>query len=702
MTKMRENMPAILIGLAILFIAMIIFDWGMDLAGRRGSGQFQANNVGKVNGQEITYQDFDKLYQSALDNYKNSTKQDPDDQTTAQIRDQVWDGLVNQILIKKAAEQLNITVTDQELVNWVRNDPESLPDVIKKNFEDSTGHLDMRILQAALSDNRPEVIQFWKSVQDYLREQRLQEKLTSRLFAAVRIPESELRTQFAQQTVKYDAGFIQFPPALLIPDSSIQVSESEMRDYYSAHQEDYRTQPTRRLKYVTIPVQASSGDSAEVESEMKRVAALANSKTDFLELVKEYSENPYDDKFVSHGQIDPALEEKAFSDKPGAIDGPILATDGYHLIKVIDEQTGKNEYVHAAHILLHLIPGPDSMATYKQAQGIIKQARSGGDFAELAKQYSQDPGSAQKGGDIGWFGKGMMVKPFEDAAFKGSVGQIVGPVRTQFGLHIIKVLGKDSRELKIADLKMSIKVSQQTKDALKQHAEDFIYIVKQDGFDKAANTMNLRVNQTPSFSKGTFVPGVGSNEDLVKWAFSGRLGDVSDAMPLSQGLSVFMISDVKDAGVTPFEQVSAQIKNQVRREKQFSKTQDYANQLRQKLTAGDSLNRLLQYDSRLRYASTGQFGPTGFVPGVGRDFSFVAEAERLKVGQISKAINGTGGVYLIQLLCKVPFDSATYRIQRVTLMQQLMQQEKSRIVNDWLTNLKETASIEDNRAKLFK
>ncbi len=701
MSKMRDNMPAILVGLAILFVAMIVFEWGMNITGRQGR-QYESNIVGKVNGQEITYPEFEKVYQNAVDNYKASTKQDPNDQMIAQLRNQVWDGLVNQILIKQAAKRLGIIVTDQEIVDWVTNSPETLPDVIRKNFEDSTGQVNRQILQAALASNRPEVQQFWKNVQDYLKEQLLQDKLTSRLYSAVRIPEGELRMQFAQQNEKLNTGYVLFQPALLYPDSGIHVTESEMRDYYSAHQEDYRTQSTRRLKFILLPLRPSAGDSSDVQSEINRVASLARSGTDFLELVKEYSETPYNDKFISHGQLEPSVETKAFSGKKGDIIGPFVASDGYHLIKIMDEQNGKNEYIHAAHILIHVPPGPDSTAAYKLADNILKQARSGADFAALAKQYSQDPGSAQLGGDLGWFGKGMMVKPFEDAAFKARVGQVVGPVRTQFGLHIIKVLGKDSRELKIADIKMSIKVSQQTKDDLKQRAEDFIYLAKQDGFDKAANTADVNVNQTPAFTKGKIIPGLGNYEDVVKWAFDGKLGDISEVMTLNQGYAVFMISEIKDASVTPFDQVAFQIKNLLTRKKQFDMAQTYANQLRQKLSPSDSLSKLPQFDSRLRYSVTGPFSPATFVPGVGRDFNFMAEAAKLNVGQISQAVKGNMGVFIIQLLSKTPFDTTAYKIQRMTMMQQLMQQEKSNVITNWLQGLKEKASIEDNRAKIFR
>ncbi len=701
MSKMRENMPAILVGLAILFVAMIVFEWGMDITGRNNM-QYTGNVLGKVNGEEITYPDFEKVLNNAVQQYRASTKKEPDEQTMTELRDEVWNEMVNQILLKQAARRLGIVVTDQEIVNWVTNAPETLPDPIKKEFEDSTGHINYQILHAALSSTRPEVEQFWNSVQDYLMQQRMQEKLASRLYSAVRVPESTLRMQFEQQNVKLDAAYVLFPASVLFPDSTIQVTESQMRDYYSSHQNDYRTQPTRRLKFVVLPIVASREDSSEVKSEIERVAALAHAGTNFLDLVKEYSDTPYNDKFVSHGELGPTVEEKAFAAKKGEIVGPFLASDGFHLIKVMDEENGKNEFVHAAHILIHVIPGPDSVSSYKLADKIAAEARGGANFADLAKKYSQDPGTASRGGDLGWFGKGMMVAPFQKAAFGGRVGQVVGPVRTQFGLHIIKILGKDSRELKIADIKMGIKPSEQTKEDIKQHAEDFIYIAKQDGFNKAANTIGVAVHQTPPFQKGSYIPSVGNNPATATWAFKGSLGDISNVTTISQGEAVFMISDIKDAGVTPFSELSPQIRSILVRKKQFDDAVSYASQLEKKLTRSDSLDKLVQLDPRLHYSTTGQFSPATYVPGVGLDYAFMAEVAMLKPGEISKPVEGKAGVYLIQLLSKTPFDSTSFKIQQMTLMQEQMQQMKQRIVSDWLQNLKKSASIVDNRARFFR
>ena len=147
------------------------------------------------------------------------------------------------------------------------------------------------------------------------------------------------------------------------------------------------------------------------------------------------------------------------------------------------------------------------------------------DFAKLARENSQDYGSAMQGGELGWASKDRWVKPFADAAFKARVGDIVGPVRTQFGWHIIKVTGRDKREVKILDLAMKVKASTQTMDAAFQQAQDFNILAKDEGFEKAAENSKLKIQETQEFTKTGSIPGIGPNDAITNFAFSNKVGE---------------------------------------------------------------------------------------------------------------------------------------------------------------------------------
>jgi peptidyl-prolyl cis-trans isomerase D len=154
MNRMRDKTHIILIILVLAFLATIVFEWGMNYLGLRGSTMVQ---FGSVNGQEINYQDFENQVQFAVEQQKKQTGEDPDETLIGMIRDQVWDQMVTQILIQQQIKKLGITVSDQEILNWVYNSPQTLPDIIKRNFIDSTGNFNMSLYQQVLAAKTPEV-----------------------------------------------------------------------------------------------------------------------------------------------------------------------------------------------------------------------------------------------------------------------------------------------------------------------------------------------------------------------------------------------------------------------------------------------------------------------------------------------------------------------------------------------------------------
>jgi len=192
-------MPVILFGLLIAFLITIIFEWGMDYLGTRGGG---GDVVGKVNGKKITYREFSDLVKMYSDNTKAQSGKEPDEEQLVQLREQTWQTLLTQNLVEEEIQRLGLTVTDQELVTWVRgpNPPEDLV----RQFMDSTGQFRRDVYDQFLtnpnqyvrdpSGSDPEFGTKWLA--DYergLRQRRLNEKLQSLILAAVRVSEGEVR-----------------------------------------------------------------------------------------------------------------------------------------------------------------------------------------------------------------------------------------------------------------------------------------------------------------------------------------------------------------------------------------------------------------------------------------------------------------------------------------------------------------------------
>ena len=681
-----------------VFVVYIVLDWGMDITGRKGrSSGTEAQNVGEINGTPITYKEFTDLVKNAADNQKKQTGQDPDETQLRTIRDQVWNQLIDENLYKETADRLGIKVTDQEIVDWVYGDDP--PTFLKQQFTDSTGTFQRAVYVKTLQDPKNRSILI--TVENYLREQRLREKVQSVILSSVRVTDEDVMEKYLDQYTKYDGDYLYFDPNVFIKDAEVKVTDDDLRKYYNEHSAEFKIDPTRKVKYTLFPEVASGADSDAIVSELNDILSRAKAGADFSELAKTYSENPPAEGFIKHGELSATREEAVFAANVGDYVGPIKESDGYHLMRVDSEKTGTDEFLRVSHILIS-VEKNDSVAALKKAKDIVARLKAGADFAQIARTESKDPGSGAKGGDLGWFGKGRMVKPFEEAAFKAKIGQIVGPVRTQFGYHIIKVVAKDNRELKLTDLVMPVHPSPQTRDAITQQAQDFAYLAKEDGFEKEAKELNYSVQESQPFSKGTFISGIGINNTLSKFAFSNKVGKVSDVIGLQSGSCVAMVSDVNDAGMKPFDDVKGQILAEVRHDLKMAKLKDVVATLRKTLAPADSLSKLNGVQRNLSVQHLSQFTPSGFLPGIGRDEGFVGGISNLPVGQISAPIAGTRGYYIVKLSGKTPFDSMMFKSQAASIRQQLLSDQRNRMLSTWTDDMKKNSDIVDNRDFYFR
>jgi parvulin-like peptidyl-prolyl isomerase len=701
LNDIREKSPKFIIaGAAVIFIVLIIFDWGLDLTGRRGRGGGGSGEVlGKVNGKEISYKQYSELVRRTDENLKKQQGGDIDDETERQIRSRVWNQLVDEMLIEQEMDRLGITITDQEIRDIVNS--QNPPEFLVKQFTDSTGTFRRDAYQQAMRD--PQNKSAWIQVEDMLRQEQKRKKLQSLLLANVNVSEGELKQRFMDQNVTLNASYVMFNIDRLVQESAVTVTDDDIKNQYNLHAADFQAKAARKVKYILFNQNASSEDSAAVETEIKRLLEQAKSgMMDFAELVKTYSEVPYVESFFKHGELSQKKEDAIFSAKKGDIVGPISDNDGIHIIKILDQRQGTAEFVKSSHILLNLVSGPDSVKAIQKARSILAQARSGADFAKLARENSQDYSSAIQGGDLGWGSKDRWVKPFTDAAFKARIGDIVGPVRTQFGWHIIKVTGKDKREVKVLDLGLKVKASTQTMDAAFQQAQDFGILAKDEGFEKAAENSKLKVLETPDFTKTGSIPGIGLNDAITSFAFSNKIGAIAEPIYVRNGVIVIKVSNIREEGIRPLEEVKSTVRALALKEKKLAKIRPEVDSFYTTLTSSSDLLTASQSNPNITAQTTGPFKPADGPAIIGRDLKFIGTALALKSGELSKPFEGKLGYYIIKLLSKTEFDTARYNLERESLRNQLLQDMRQRALSDWQTALHEKADIVDHRDKYYR
>jgi len=699
LSDIREKSPKFIIaGAAVLFIFLIIFDWGFDISGRKGRGS-KSDVIGSVNGKEVNYRMFSELVRRTVENRKNQQNSDVDSETERQIRSQVWSQIVDEFLFEQEINRLGITVTDQEIRDIIAGP--NPPDFLVQQFKDSTGTFRRDAYQYAMTD--PQNKQAWIQVEEGIRQEQKRLKLQSLLLATTIVSESEIKQRFIDNNVTLDANYVLSDINRLVPDSAVTVTDDDLERQYEAHPADFRAKAARKVKYVFFNQSASSEDSAAIEQDLKEYLKQAMSGAmDFTELAKTYSEIPVTDVFFKHGELSRQKEDAIFSAKKGEIIGPLRDNDGVHIIKILDQRQGKTEFVKCSHILLNLVSGPDSVKVIQKARALLAQAHSGADFANLARENSQDYGTAVRGGDLGWASKDRYVKPFADAAFRTQVGSIVGPVRTQFGWHIIKVTGRDRREIKIVDLALKVRASGETIETAYQYAQDFAYLAKDEGFEKAAENSKYRVLETPEFQKTGSIPGIGQNDVVTSFAFGNKLGTISEPVYTKDGIIVIMVSNVREEGIRSLEEVKSTVKSMAIKQKKMEKVREQVDAFYKTLTSSSDIISAAQSNVNLIAQNTGVFKPTDGPPGIGRDLKFIGSALSLNPGELSKPFEGNRGYYIIQLLSKSPFDSVKYSSERELLSGQILQEKRNRAISDWHNALREKADIVDNRDKFFR
>ena len=342
----------------------------------------------------------------------------------------------------------------------------------------------------------------------------------------------------------------------------------------------------------------------------------------------------------------------------------------------------------------------DEADTRAEVDRILSLARSDEDFAELARSYSDGP-SGPRGGDLGFFGRGRMVKAFEEAAFALNPGDISDPIRTQFGWHIIRVDSTkgaaDSLQVRARHILIKVRAGRTTQDSLQMAAQEFFELAEKSGFEAAVSKFSLSTSESGFITSGSFFPLLGNRTaGLVNSFLKADPGEVSPYYSTEQGLYVFGLKDRRPAGPRPIDEVRTQVLSRLKQQKKVEVARARVIPLLNQVKAGESLEAAAKA-LNLKYATPKPFSRTDFVPGVGSQNAFVGAAFRLPSGQTSDVLTTDQGAFVLQVMEKLPVDDARFLAEKQTLTQRLLGQKQQEIINVWFSDLKDNAEIVDNR-----
>lgn len=698
MTRMRDNAHVFIIAFAVVFIAF----WVVSDIDIRSVFQSSASEIGNIDGQAITYQEFQQVVDRLAEQQKQQNEgKELDENAMLSIREQVWNDFVTQAVLKRAADQFGLSVSDKEVVDWVTG--EAPPEMLARYFRDSTGRFNREQYELFLRNPGAENLPVLAEIEKQLKDDLLRQKLTAVLTSAVFMTDQDLRSKFVDQNTQLAANFVLFDPRVFAQKDTSAPTEDEYKSFYEKHKKQFKTKEMRQLKYVLFSEVPSADDSAAIRSELQALIEEANKGKDFLELVKKNSEQQYQDQFVTRQMIDPRIVDDLFGKAVGSIVGPLPNETGFSVFRVMDQREGTEALTSASHILFRTDGGQNDADQKAKADKALAEARGGANFAALAGRLSEEPGAAERGGSLGWFGKGRMVKEFEDACLKAKVGEIVGPVKTSYGYHVIKVTGRSSQEIKYAEIRLSVKPSSRTANTVRENAESFKYFAENESnFEQEAQKQKLQVLETPEFAQqsgSSYIPNIGVNPSLMKFAFENSVGTMSDVHRATNGYVVAMVSATRPEGYRPLDDVKEQIKAQVVYDRQMRKTLEIA---RSKAAPGKSLQDIAASTPGLTVQFSETFTPAAGPQTVGRDEAFIGTVMRLKPGERSQPFRGMRGVYVLQVVNKAPFDETAFKVKKDQIRQENAQQLSNEFIQTWLDEMRETVSITDNRDKFFR
>jgi parvulin-like peptidyl-prolyl isomerase len=697
--------PAFLITIGVIFILYMVISQVSSNADMREWFGDSSKNIGSVNGKDISYEEFHQMMQKATENQRQQTGKDIEEEQIDQFRDQVWQSMVATKLLDEAVNDMGIIVTDKEVQELLTGP--NPPDYLKRNFMDSAGNFNRQAYDQAIRDKRNDSVLV--IIKDGLKQQLTQEKLFQVINAGAFVSEGEIRRAFIDQYCKLSAEY-----AVIgmhnFPDSTIKPSADDLKAYYDAHPDEFKTDNMRKIKYVYFPLAASKADSNFTLENLKSILERIKigDTTKFENYATPTNGITYSKDTSNMTQLPADFVTALGNHQPGDLIGPMFGGAGCELYKYMGANEGAKTVVRASHILIPFETS-DTAAALNKAMGLYDQLAGGANFAELAMKNSKDPGSAAKGGDLGWFDKGKMVPEFENACFNGAIDVVQKPVKTQFGYHIIKVTGKSSRSFVIEKLVQPIKISGVTRSTLYRTASDFSYVAEKNGFEPAAKEMNLAVQESAEFSQDADqIPGIGGNKGLIDYIFDSGLDKVAQ-QPFrvssyygQNGYIVFVVSSIIKQGVKKLDDVKAELTQKVIQEKKYEKSKAAVETLQKKI--GVNLGAAPTTDGRAQFNTIVEFSPGGAIPGLGQDYNFAAQAYRASKNALNKVIGpirGAQGYYLIRVTRSSGFDKKAFTEQHDGIRDRLMQEKKQRLVQNWMEYVKQKAKIVDHRYKFY-
>ncbi|MBS1933210.1 MAG: SurA N-terminal domain-containing protein, partial [Bacteroidetes bacterium] len=621
--------------------------------------------VGSVDGQKLDYVKFQQQVSEREEGYK-SQGYPMNDMMQQNIKDQVWKEFIENSVMDGIYDKLGIDVGDKEL-NDMLVGPNAIPD-IKRSFTDpKTGIFDAQAAASAINQLRTiykskkttdkgydQAKRFFEESIPQIIKSRQKDKYMALIGNSTYIPKWMAEKMNADNNEIASINFVDVPYST-IADSTIKISDDQISDYISNHKEQYKQEESRSIAYVAFNAAPTSADSAKVLQQLLSVKAEFDSTKDVAAFIaRNGSETGYLDEYLAKSRIQVPKKDSIFPLKKGELYGPYLDGNNYVLAKKVDEKELPDS-VHARHILVAVIdpktgqPIMDDSTAKKKIDSIKTLIDKGERFDSLAAKLSDDEGSKLKGGDLGYFPAGQMVKEFNDFCFDGKKGD-KKIVRTQFGYHYIEILDQKNFEpaYKIAYLSKAIEPSTTTTDSASGLANLFAGQSRDaKSFDDNVKKQNLqRLFANDIAPTESNIQGLGPDRQFVRWIYDDKtgVGDVSEPYNIGDKYIVATVTEINKKGTMSVAKARPLIEPILRNKQK-------AEQISKKIGTVSSLDAVASATGQQVLKSDSILFASPYIPNAGKEDKVIGASfdKQLQGKPASQPIAGNGGVFVIKV-----------------------------------------------------
>ncbi len=691
----------------ILIIGLALF--AFVISGVFTSSNFGGEKVGsavaEINGNEISIDKFRSQVESATNRMGPTT-------SSLQVVNQVWNQELKNAILNEQFEDLGIGIERDQIIDFLRTSGYAQ----NPQFQDENGIFDANIFRQTVADweiNNPGQYQAWLETEDLIiqlaKEQRYYNLIKAGVGATLK--EGELDYKLAND--KVDIKYVRVP-FTSIADSTITVTKSEISDYVKQHEEEYKQEAARDIRFVYFEEKASDADEVALKEgivkllddtvEFRKATDAYDtikglrSTTDIVEFLDRKSDIKFDTVYRAKKELSSSVADTLMSLQVGDIYGPYKDGDFFKISKMVARKA--NGSVKASHVLITYEGAqrakPEIKRTKEEAETkakeLLKEAKKSGTvFSELARDNSDGP-SAPRGGDLGYFQRGIMTPKFNDFAFNNEVGTI-GLVETDFGFHIVKIDDKED-VVQIGTLAREIVPSEETSNQLFTDATKFEMesIEGEKPFDDLAKESKYivrPVNKIKALDEN--LPGLNAQRGIVQWAFNSdtEIGDIK-RFNVNNGYAIVQVTKEYKEGLMAVEDASASVLPKIRKERKAAQI-IAANQGKDIDAFAKDNNVSVSTASALTVKS-----PT--IPGAGNEPAVVGTAYAMDENQTSGLIEGNTGVFMLSVTKKT---AAKVLDNYSTFAGSIKSSNASRVNTAVYNALKEGAEIEDKRATFY-